>query len=273
MTAKIITSPSNPLIKDIKALEMRKRRKETGLFMAEGLRTLIEGIELGADLRYFVYLDDMKDRPDIVRVRDYCAAQSGESLEVSQNILEKLSHKDNPQSVIGVFRQKFLPLEQVFPQASKCWVVLEQIRDPGNLGTIIRTVDSVGADGVILVDNCCDPYSVEAVRATMGSIFHVPIVVTSLTDFTNWAGNWTGSIVGTTLQSSVDFREVVYTSPLLLVMGNEQAGLSEEMRGVCHQNVRLPMNGRADSLNLSIATGVMLYAMLEPWDGLKVSLP
>lgn len=237
--------------------------------MAEGLRTLIEGVELGADLRYFVYLDNMKDRPDIVRVREYCAAQAGESLEVSQNILEKLSHKDNPQSVIGVFRQKFLPLEQINPQDSKCWVALEQVRDPGNLGTIIRTIDSVGADGVILVGNCCDPYSLESVRATMGSIFQVPIVVASLTDFSNWSKGWAGSIIGTTLQSSVDFREVTYTHPLLLVMGNEQAGLSEEMRSVCQQNVRLPMNGRADSLNLSIATGVMLYAMLEPWDSVK----
>lgn len=249
---------------------MRKMRKETGLFMAEGLRTLIEGVELGADLRYFVYLDDMRDRADIAQVREYCAKCGGVSLEVRQNILEKLSHKDNPQSVIGVFRQKFLPLEQIVPDAASCWVVLEQVRDPGNLGTILRTIDSVGADGVILVGNCCDPYSIESVRATMGSVFQVPIVLTSLPDFKEWAAKWTGLIVGTTLQSSVDFRQIHYTRPVLLVMGNEQAGLSEEMRSVCEKNVRLPMNGRADSLNLSIATGIMLYAILEPWEDLSL---
>lgn len=261
--AKLITSPANQSIKDIRALEMRKRRKETGLFRAEGLRTLIEGMELGADLRTVVYLTDLKDRPDVVRVRDYCLAKGGEALEVSDAVLEKISHKDNPQAVIGVFRQRFKTLADIDPAQSKCWVVLEEVRDPGNLGTIIRTIDGVGASGVILVGNCCDPYSVEAVRATMGSIFYVPIISVTRDDYLAWAKDWPGLSVGTTLQDSVDYRSVEYTQPLLLVMGNEQAGLTGPIRIACSHIVRLPMNGRADSLNLSIATGVMLYRMLE----------
>ena len=131
------------------------------------------------------------------------------------------------------------------------------------MGTIIRTIDGVGATGVILVGNCCDPYSVEAVRATMGSIFCIPIVTTSRDDFVTWAKTWPGLIIGTTLQDSVDYRTIEYNPPLLLLMGNEQAGLSDDLRKACHKIVRLPMNGRADSLNLSVATGIMLYAMLE----------
>jgi len=264
MDARIVTSTANPAIKDIKALEMRKRRKETGLFVAEGLRTIIEGIELGANLQTLAYLSDVKDRPDIIRARDYCLENGGNAMEVNKAVLEKISRKENPQSVIGVFKQKYGTLRDV--TANGTWVVLEEVRDPGNLGTIIRTIDSVGAKGVILIGNCCDPYSFESVRATMGSIFLVPIIMASREDFVAWRKGWTGGVFGTTLQNSIDYREADYQEPLLLLMGNEQAGLTEEMRDVCTRLVRLPMKGRADSLNLSIATGVMLY-MIEAKTG------
>ncbi len=253
---KLITSTANPLIKEIKALEMRKRRKETNLFVAEGLRTIIEGMELNADLQTLVFASEVKDRADVRRACDYAA----QAVEVNDIVLEKISRKENPQSVIGVFRQKLRRLRDV--TQSGVWVVLEEVRDPGNLGTIIRTIDSVGASGVILVGNCCDPYSFESVRATMGSIFLVPIVTATRDDFLDWRKDWKGLVVGTTLQDSVDYREVEYKEPILLLMGNEQAGLTNEMREACTDLIRLPMKGRADSLNLSIATGVMLY-MIE----------
>lgn len=260
--AKLITSPANQAVKDVRALDMRKKRKETGLFMAEGMRTCIEGMELGAQMTQIFYLTDLRDRPDVVRLRDHCLKNGGEAFEVSRAVLEKIAHKDNPQSVIGVFRQRLQALKNVDTDGA-CWVVLEEVRDPGNLGTIIRTVDSVGAAGVILVESCCDPYSVEGVRATMGSIFHVPIVTTTRAEFIDWSKKWPGKIVGTTLQDSTDYRSVAYAQPLLLLMGNEQAGLTDELRAVCTDRVRIPMNGRADSLNLSVATGIMLYKMLE----------
>ena len=276
MTSKLITSPSNPIIKDIKALEMRKRRKETGLFLVEGLRSVIEGIECGTALKYIAYHTDIKQKEDVKRCVSYCNECSGLALEVNDTGLEKISRKDNPQSVIGVFEQKTLSLNNIDIQSpknkndtSRCIVALEQVRDPGNLGTIIRTIDAVGADAVILIGQCCDPYSVEAVRATMGSLFSVPIYQATLEEFKDWAKDWQektdGDILGTTLQTSVDFREIRPKSPILLMMGNEQAGLSEDLRQVATHCIRLPMNGRADSLNLSVATGICLYALLEPW--------
>lgn len=265
MVVKVISSPSNPVIKDIKALEMRKRRKETGLFLVEGLRSVIEGVELGATLKYLAFHQSMTDKDELQKCIDYCEKCKGYPLEVTSEILAKLSHKDNPQSVIGVFEQRVNNLKLINSQKSKCWVVLEQVRDPGNLGTIMRTVDAIGADGVILVDQCCDPYSVEAVRATMGSIFSVTIVQTTRDELVAWRKNWPGDVIGTTLQTSVDFRDVIPKSPVLLLMGNEQAGLSEELRQITTSCIRLPMNGRADSLNLSVATGIALYALLEPW--------
>jgi len=254
--AKLITSTANPLIKDIKALEMRKRRKETGLFVAEGLRTIIEGMELGAELEIIAYLTTVKDRPEIAKARDYAKT----AIEVNEMVLEKISRKENPQSVIGVFKQKFYSLENV--KAEGIWVVLEEVRDPGNLGTIIRTIDSIGAKGVILIGNCCDPYSFESVRATMGSIFLSPIITATREEFMHWRESWNGQVIGTTLQDSKDYREIDYKDPLLLLMGNEQAGLTPELRTLCTDLIRLPMKGRADSLNLSIATGIMLY-MIE----------
>lgn len=255
---------------------MRKRRKETGLFLVEGLRSVIEGIECGTALKYIAYHTDIKQKEDVKRCVSYCNECSGLALEVNDTVLEKISRKDNPQSVIGVFEQKTLSLNNIDIQSpknkndtSRCIVALEQVRDPGNLGTIIRTIDAVGADAVILIGQCCDPYSVEAVRATMGSLFSVPIYQATLEEFKDWAKDWQektdGDILGTTLQTSVDFREIRPKSPILLMMGNEQAGLSEDLRQVATHCIRLPMNGRADSLNLSVATGICLYALLEPW--------
>jgi TrmH family RNA methyltransferase len=134
------------------------------------------------------------------------------------------------------------------------------VRDPGNLGTIIRTADAAGCGGVILIDDCCDPYSVEAVRATMGSIFAVTLAKTSMAQFLAWRAGWPGSVVGTLLSAALDHRQAAYRAPALILMGNEQAGLSPELAKACDVNVKIPMRGRADSLNLAVATGIMVYA-------------
>jgi TrmH family RNA methyltransferase len=261
---RVITSPANEDIKAVRALAMRKERKSTGLFVAEGLRHVIEGIECNWVLEKLIYNNKIALKPEIDRVRRACIAGGGLCLEVSDAVLEKLSHKDNPQQVIGVFKQKISPLSHWERAGVRVLVALEQIRDPGNLGTILRTVDGVGADGVILIDQCCDPFSLEAVRASMGSLFAVPIATCSSAEFLSFAKNWSGQVVGTHLSDrTVDYRAVDYKQPLLLVMGNEQAGLSDALSSSLPTLVKLPMSGRADSLNLAIATGVMLYKILK----------
>ena len=263
---KQVTSSANPIIKDIKGLFLRKNRKESGLFLAEGMRTLLEAADLGADLQYLVYRADWRDKPDVARLRAYCASNGGLTLEVNDEVLEKVSRKENPQMVLGVLGQKLRTLDSVPLDEPGVWVALENIRDPGNLGTIIRTVDSVGAKGVILIGNTCDPYSVEAVRATMGSLFSVPIVTATEDAFLGWLKeSWKHPAIGTTLQDSVDFRTVSYEKNMLLVMGNEQSGLPDRFRTACDTIIRLPMQGRADSLNLAVATAISLYAILHPW--------
>jgi TrmH family RNA methyltransferase len=256
-----IASPTNPLIKDIRALHMRKARAETGLFIAEGARTVREALDLGVVPETLAYRADQRDQPAVAGVRKAAGDAGALLLEVSPNVLEKISQRDNPQSVIGVFRQKMLPLSALDPARAPIWLALEGVKDPGNLGTCVRTADAVGAGGVILIGTTCDPFSPEAVRATMGSIFAVPLFVAETGPAVEFLRAWPGTCVGTALQTETDYRALAYSRPTLIVNGTEQSGLSGEIRGACGQLVRLPMRGRADSLNLSVAAGVMLYAV------------
>jgi TrmH family RNA methyltransferase len=261
LSARQITSLTNPIVKAVRSLHLRKEREESGLFLAEGLKLVIEALDLGRIPRILLYGPDAAGHPMLRRAVEATEAGGGEVIEVSRDILEKVSRRDNPQAVVAVFPQIFKPLESVNPAAASCWVALQAVRDPGNLGTIVRTADAAGCGGVILVGDCCDPYSVEAVRATMGSTFAVPLIKTPIPEFIAWRERWPGSVVGTLLTATVDHKSAEYRAPTLILMGNEQAGLPPELAKICDVNVKIPMRGRADSLNLSVATGIMIYAV------------
>jgi TrmH family RNA methyltransferase len=258
--SRTVTSLTNPTVKAVRALHLRKERDETGLFVAEGLKAVIEGIETGHAPKILLHGAEAAGHPLLARAIQAAAAAGGEAIEVTEAILAKVSRRDNPQAVVGVFAQAFRPLDQIEPLSAPCWVALHRVRDPGNLGTIIRTADAAGLGGVILVGECCDPYSVEAVRATMGSIFATPLTRASEADFAAWRNSWPGSVVGTLLSAPVTHTEAVYDRPTLILTGNEQQGLTADMAALCDVNVKIPMRGRADSLNLSVATGIMIYA-------------
>jgi TrmH family RNA methyltransferase len=260
MNARTVTSLANATVKAVRALHLRKERDETGLFVAEGLKNVIEGIDTGHAPRILMHGPDAVDHPMMQKAIQATAAARGEVIEVTEEILAKVSRRDNPQAVVGVFDQVFTPLSAIDPAAAPCWVALHRVRDPGNLGTIVRTADAAGCGGVILVGECCDPYSVEAVRATMGSIFAVPLVRADEAEFASWRASWPGSVVGTLLSATVDHRQAEYRKPALVLMGNEQQGLTPDLAALCDVNVKIPMRGRADSLNLSVATGIMIYA-------------
>lgn len=257
---KQITSHSNPIIKDIKGLvALRKHRTQTGLFVAEGLKLATDALAAGWTVRYLAIGPEARDNPVALKAAATAKARGALILEVNTPILEAITRKDNPQMVVGVYEQQMMPLEAIDPRASTVWIALDRVRDPGNLGTIIRTADAVGASGVILIGDCTDPFAVEAVRATMGSLFHVPLVKTSPEAFKAFVGRWPGTVVATHLEGSVDYRTVDYTEPALLVMGNEQQGLSADLAAACKTLVRIPQAGQADSLNLAVATGIALY--------------
>lgn len=262
MTLRAVTSLTNPTVKAVRALHMRKEREETGLFLAEGLKIVIDAVEQGRAPEVLMYGPEAGDHPMLRKAIEATAAAGGQIVEVTRDILEKVSRRDNPQAVVGVFEQVFAAVATLDPGAAPVWVALQAVRDPGNLGTIIRTADAAGCGGVILVGDCCDPYSVEAVRATMGSVFAVPLYKMGVEAFLAWRQSWPGAVVGTLLSATTDYRSAHYQRPTLILMGNEQAGLPPELAHACDVTVKIPMRGRADSLNLSVATGIMIYAAM-----------
>lgn len=262
---KAITSLQNERVKAIRALEMRKERKETGLFVAEGTALLVTARDNGFVPETLVFRAGSAVS-GMARGLVAWALESGvECLEVSEAVLGKLSSKDNPQSMLGVFKQRWIePPPAARVERDDVWLALEEVRDPGNLGTIIRTADAVGVAGIVLVGSSCDPYAHDCVRATMGSVFAVPLARMQREDFLAWAEGWRGDIVGTHLDGSEDFRKPQYRAPTLLVMGSEGPGMSDAVTAACTRLVKIPMAGNLDSLNLAVATALVLYQIRGP---------
>lgn len=254
-----ITGFSNPLVKETRALRDKKARRETGHFLAEGLRILTEGLEAGFAPLQLWRSETSADHP-LVKTLERAA---GETLVTSPDILSKLSGKDNPGQVLGVYAEFATPLAQLDRSAANIWLVAQAMRDPGNLGTMLRTGDAVGAGGLILVDDCADPFSVEAVRASMGAIFTQKVARASWADFITWLRQGEGQLVGTSLNTDFDYQQPSYTAPTFVLTGNESQGLPEAYEADCDLLVKMPMRGKADSLNAAVATAVMAYEVLN----------
>jgi TrmH family RNA methyltransferase len=259
---KKITSLANPLVKEIRALQQKKHRDETGLFIAEGQKLVRDAVDGGWHVEMLAYAAATAGEPAIGALAAETKASGGTVLEVSGQVLEKITRRENFQNVIGVFRQHFGPETDI--GSGGIWVALDRVRDPGNLGTIIRTADAAGLAGVALVGASCDAFGLEGVRATMGSIFHVPIVRTTENELLAQAKRHRARLVGTHLSAAtIDYRAADYSPPLILLMGNEQQGLTEKLAAACDALVRIPMRGKADSLNLAVSTGLMIYEALR----------
>lgn len=258
-----ITGFSNPLIKRVRSLREKKHRKREGLFLAEGLRILTEAREAGFLPEMLFRCTDRDAHSLEIALEGEVLAAGGDVIETSADILSKLSGKDNPQTVIGVYREMATPLESLDRNVAQIWLVAQAMRDPGNLGTMLRTGDAVGAGGLILLDDCTDPFSVEAVRASMGAIFTQKLVQCRWDEFLPWLRSGAGQLVGTSLQTDTDYQEGHYTAPCFILTGNEAQGLPETYEAECDLLVKMPMLGKADSLNAAVATAVMAYEVLN----------
>ena len=258
-----ITSAGNAEVKRLRSLHERKFRRQTGWFLAEGMRICTEAVALGWRLHRLAFLDGRGQDRMVRSLLEALDHDGGRPLPMTESLLSRISGKDNPQMVLGAFEQRWQDAGAITPDPERCWIALDRVRDPGNLGTIMRTADATGARGVILIGDCTDPYSVEAVRASMGAVFNVELAAMSEAKFLTLAAGWPGQVIGTALPASRDYRTADYDSPLILLMGNEQAGLSDTLMQACTQLVRMPMLGRSDSLNLAVATGITLYEALR----------
>jgi RNA methyltransferase, TrmH family len=266
MEIKDVTSAANPLLKLARSLELKKHRTETGLFLAEGARHAAEGLANGWRPRALIASPEAFERPQTRALAQDAARAGAEVVRAPERLIGQLARKDNPQSVIAVFRQHISALDDLDPRSARLWIALQSVRDPGNLGTVLRTADAIGAGGVILVDGGCDPFSVEAVRASMGSLFAVKLARCSFAELNAWRLAADAQLIGTSLKGAVRHDLAPLRAPVILLSGNEQSGLPDDMAGSCDALVKLPMAGRADSLNLAVATAVTAYDIWRRMD-------
>jgi RNA methyltransferase, TrmH family len=258
-----ITGFSNPLLKQVRALREKKLRKREGKFLAEGLRIMTEAREAGFLPEMLFRVKDREVHSLEIVLEDAVLAAGGDVIETSADIMSKLSGKDNAQAVVGVYADHATPLTDIDRSTAPIWLVAQAMRDPGNLGTMLRTGDAVGAGGLILIDDCTDPFSVEAVRSSMGAIFTQKVVQCSWDEFVAWLRSGDGQLVGTSLETAQDYQAQRYAAPCFILTGNEAQGLPAECVTECDLLVKMPMQGKADSLNAAVATAVMAYEVLN----------
>jgi len=254
MEKPIITSLSNPVVKQARALHHKKARLESGSFLVEGIHHVGEALDAGWHVESVLYA------PDLLTgnfAGDLILRLKNTPQPVSAQVMESLSGKDNPQGILAVVQQKNMQLTELQPL--ECAVAIVSPQDPGNAGTILRTLDAVGADALFLLDGGVELYHPTTVRASMGTIFWKPVIQTSLDEFIRWSRPGNFQLIGTSAHGDVEYQTFVPNPPWILVLGNEQKGLSAEQTTACDVIVSLPMKGRVSSLNLGVAAGVLLY--------------
>jgi RNA methyltransferase, TrmH family len=254
----MITSLSNPLVKQARALCQKKARDESGLFLVEGIHHVGEALEADWEVESILYAPDLLTSDFAL---DLISRQPSRPQPVSAHVMESLAGKENPQGILAVVRQKQAKFSAL--KSPGIGVALVSPQDPGNVGTILRTLDAVGGDALFLLDGGVELYHPSVVRASMGTIFWKPIVQASFDDFVRWAREGGHQLIGTSAHGAVDYQSLAPNPPWILLLGNEQKGLSSEQMQVCDVMVSMPMKGKVSSLNLAVAAGVLLYQFAD----------
>ena len=259
-----LSSRSNQVVKQIRSLRLKKGRDETGLFLVEGIHPVGEAVEAGWHLLTLVYSPDLLGSDYANRLLEKQARQGVNCVPLVPGLFTSIAGKDNPQGILAVVRQQHVGLKDVDPSKFSFGVAVLSPQDPGNVGTILRTLDAVGADGLFLLDGGVDLFHPSVVRASMGTLFWKPVVQSTFEEFFDWKRKNGFQLVGSSAHAKVDYREFQRgMTPTLLLLGNEQKGLSPQQMAACDVVVSMPMKGRVSSLNLAVATGILLYQMRE----------
>ena len=255
----MITSASNPTIKAIRKLTEHKARQQSGLFLIEGLRIVAEAIQCGAKIDSIIFSTELLVSEFGQSLIAACLAKEIPLVEVSAQVFMTLSNKDGPQGIAAVVHQSWQSLSDTSLQSGDLWVALESVQNPGNLGTVVRTSEAVGAQGIFLLDQSTDLYDPKAVKASMGAIFSLNLVKTDFQAFSTWLNHQKVGLIGSSDKAALDYMDLDYPETCILLMGSERQGLPQYYLDACTQVVRIPMLGRSDSLNLAIATSIILY--------------
>ncbi len=264
---EIISSRSNSKVRSARALRQRKERIASGSFLAEGIHLVGAAVESGAQIDMIFYAPDLLKSHYAQDLIEAAGSSGVACYATTAEVFASMASKEHPQGLLAVVRQPDQQLIELNSQIFSWGVACVSPQDPGNLGTILRTIDAVGASGLIILDGGVDPYHPTAVRASMGAIFRHPVVSASFTEFTQWVVEYSYQVFGTSAAAGIDYPQITkYERPVILLLGDERQGLTPEQVEICQALVRLPMHGQVTSLNLAVAAGVMLYEMLEKLD-------
>lgn len=265
----MIASRHNPAVRQVRALTHKRARDQTGLFLVEGIRLVAQALAVGAPVQELIIAPELLTSEFARELVVRSQATGIPCLDVSPDAFMSLSVREHAQGLAAVVRQRWARLAEILPAQDARWVALWEPQDPGNLGTILRTSDAVGAAGVILLGASTDPHDPTAVRASMGAIFSQRLVRATFAEFMRWASERGCAVVGAAGVGAIDYRAYRYAAPFALLMGSEQHGLTSEQQAACTAVVRIPMVGESDSLNLAVATSVILYEAFHQLGQLK----
>lgn len=258
-----ITSLQNPLIKEIKSLYRKKQRMKSKSFIIEGIKTIEEAIVNGHPIKNIIYTDQLlttKDGEEFFQGIKHMK----NLVYVPNNIFKEISDTENPQGILGIASFEYRDMVEIEREDKPFLLYLDGVQDPGNMGTIIRTADAFKVDGIIITEGCVDPYNPKVVRATMGSIFRVPLYyVLDGVEELNRLKDKGIKIYATSLEESRFIYDVDFKESLLLVIGNESKGVSEEIFSLSHRLIKIPMPGKAESLNAGVAASIIMYEVLK----------
>jgi TrmH family RNA methyltransferase len=261
---ELISSHANPIVKLIRSLHQKKGRTESGLFLIEGIFPVGEAIEAGWQLDSLVYAPDLLTSGFALHIVEDQIQRGSRCIALSSDLFTDIAAKENPQGILAIARQRHLNLDGVASKHFHWGAALISPQDPGNVGTILRTLDAVGADGLFLLDGGVELYHPSVVRASMGTLFWKIVVEASFDEFAIWRKKNNYRLVGSSSHAGTDYHKLQREAkPIILILGNEQKGLSPEQISNCDEIVTMPMVGRVSSLNLAVAAGILLYQMAE----------
>lgn len=260
----VVTSTRNRRIVEARKLEQRKHRERQHRFLVEGLQILHMALEAGASPVQVFFCQTQFAGTEAAKLLQRFSETDAELVPVGEHVMQVLSQRDAPQGIVATFALFETALEETPLTGRELVLVLDRLQDPGNMGTLIRTADAVGVAAVTLVEPCVDPFDPKTVRGSMGSLFNVPLVRTSDVEglFSRLSDDGL-RIVGADVRSGEAWGHGLWEGGVALVLGNEAQGISDDVRAQVEAWVRLPIVGRAESLNVAVAGGVLMYAWLE----------
>jgi len=265
--SEIITSTSNPKIKFVRKLHDRKYRDEFNVFYIEGVRIVGEAYSCNWKICDVFYSSELLKDDFSQELIKSIRKQNTNLIEIDKDVFRSISIKDGPQGLAAIVEKRSFPISDIL--VGGLWVALDRIQDPGNLGSILRTMDAVGAKGIILIDHCSDPYDIRAVRSSMGALFSLKIIHVTSKEFIEYLEKNKLLVIGASDSGKTDFRLECYPPNMILLMGSEREGLSDDLSSACKSIVRIPMSGKSDSLNLAVATGICLYEIYNQNNPIK----